>query len=46
MRKFWEVGGDVRKSRKVESLKFSEGKESKKEKHRPNLENSHVVVRN
>ena len=40
------VGRDVRKQGKVESQRLSERKESKREKHRPNLENCQVVARN
>ena len=41
-----EVGRDDRKEGKVEYQKFSEGKGSKRAKHRPNLENCQVVARN
>ena len=40
------VGRDVGEQGKVEYQKFSEGKGSKREKHRPNLENCQVVARN
>ena len=43
---FLEVGRDVRKQGKVESQRLSEGKGSKRAKHRPNLENCQVVARN
>ncbi len=46
MRKFVGVGRDVRKYGKVEYQRLSEGKGSKREKHRPNLENCQVVARN
>ena len=46
MGKFLEVGRDVRKQGKVESWRLKEGKGSKREKHRPNLENCQVVARN
>ena len=46
MGKFWEVGRDVRKQGEVESQRLSEGKGSKREKHRPSLENCQVVARN
>ena len=41
-----EVGRDVRKQGKVESQRSSEGKESKRAKHKPNPENCQVVARN
>ena len=46
MGKFLGVGRDVRKQGKVEYQRLSEGKGSKREKHRPNLENCQVVARN
>ena len=46
MGKFLGVGRDVRKQGKVESQRLSEGKGSKREKHRPNLGNCQVVARN
>ena len=46
MRKFRGVGRDVGKQEKVESQTLSQGKGSKRAKHRPNLENCQVVARN
>ena len=40
------VGRDVREQGKVELWILSGGKGSKREKHRPNLENCQVVARN
>ena len=46
MGKFLGVGRDVRKQGQVKSQRLSDGKGSKREKHRPNLENCQVVARN
>ena len=46
MGKFLGVGRDVGEKGKVETQRLSEGKGSKREKHRPNLENCQVVARN
>ena len=42
--KFWEVWRDVRKEGKVEFEILSEGKGSKREKHRPSLKKCQIVT--
>ena len=46
MGKFLGVGRDVINQGNLESQRLSEGKGSKRAKHRPNLENCQVVARN
>ena len=45
LRRFWKIGRDVRKEGKVEFQILSEGKGSKRAKHRPSLENFQIVAR-
>ena len=42
--KFWGIGIDVRDYGKVEFQVFSEGKGSKREKHRPSLKKYEIVA--